>query len=152
MFSSIATITSEAWTNQPPKNVNTYLHTYLLSSKTMRGSLFPLLPLGRFRHQVFIFGGWKCMPCCFRGLGEHVEWVQCPRVQVGTKERTKRQPFVAFKIPNRSNSLRIWDLRLEVAMSFSFFFQWLDPCNVPDCHDQAATSKAESSAQPLVSA
>ena len=45
MFSSIATITSEAWTNQSPKNVNTYLHTYLLSSKTMRGSLFPLLPL-----------------------------------------------------------------------------------------------------------
>ena len=45
MFSSIATITSEAWTNQSPKNVKTYLHTYLLSSKTMRGSLFPLLPL-----------------------------------------------------------------------------------------------------------
>ena len=45
MFSSIATITSEAWTNQSPKNVNTYLHTYLLSSKTMRGPLFPLLPL-----------------------------------------------------------------------------------------------------------
>ena len=41
MFSSIATITSEAWTNQSPKNVN----TYLLSSKTMRGSLFPLFPL-----------------------------------------------------------------------------------------------------------
>ena len=31
--------------NQSPKNINTYLHTYLLSSKTMRGSLFPLLPL-----------------------------------------------------------------------------------------------------------
>ena len=45
MFSSMATITSEAWTNQSPKNVNTYPHTYLLSSKTMRGSLFPLLPL-----------------------------------------------------------------------------------------------------------
>ena len=45
MFSSIATITSEAWTNQSPKNANTYLHTYLLSSKTMTGSLFPLLPL-----------------------------------------------------------------------------------------------------------
>ena len=45
MFSSIATITSEAWTNQSPKNVNTCLHFYLLSSKTMRGSLFPLLPL-----------------------------------------------------------------------------------------------------------
>ena len=45
MFSSIATITSEAWTNQSPKNVNTYLHTYLLSSKTMRGSLFPLFSL-----------------------------------------------------------------------------------------------------------
>ena len=45
MFSSIATITSERWTNQSPKNVNTYLHTYLLSSKTIRGSLFPLLPL-----------------------------------------------------------------------------------------------------------
>ena len=42
----MATITSEAWTNQSPKNVNTYPHTYLLSSKTMRGSLFPLLPLG----------------------------------------------------------------------------------------------------------
>ena len=41
----MATITSEAWTNQSPKNVNTYPHTYLLSSKTMRGSLFPLLPL-----------------------------------------------------------------------------------------------------------
>ena len=45
MFSSMATITSEAWTNQSPKNVNTYPHTNLLSSKTMRGSLFPLLPL-----------------------------------------------------------------------------------------------------------
>ena len=41
----MATITSEAWTNQSPKNVNTYPHTNLLSSKTMRGSLFPLLPL-----------------------------------------------------------------------------------------------------------
>ena len=41
----MATITSEAWTNQSPKNVNTYPHTYLLSSKNMRGSLFPLLPL-----------------------------------------------------------------------------------------------------------
>ena len=41
----MATITSEAWTNQSPKNVNTYPHTYLLSSKTMRGSLFPLFPL-----------------------------------------------------------------------------------------------------------
>ena len=41
----MATITSEAWTNQSPNNVNTYPHTYLLSSKTMRGSLFPLLPL-----------------------------------------------------------------------------------------------------------
>ena len=41
----MATITSEAWTNQSPKNVNTYPHTYLLSSKTMKGSLFPLLPL-----------------------------------------------------------------------------------------------------------
>ena len=41
----MATITSEAWTNQSPKNVNTYPHAYLLSSKTMRGSLFPLLPL-----------------------------------------------------------------------------------------------------------
>ena len=41
----MATITSEAWTNQSPKNVNTYPHTYLLSSKTVRGSLFPLLPL-----------------------------------------------------------------------------------------------------------
>ena len=40
----MATITSEAWTNQSPKNVNTYPHTYLLSSKTMRGSLFPLFP------------------------------------------------------------------------------------------------------------
>ena len=41
----MATIKSEAWTNQSPKNVNTYPHTNLLSSKTMRGSLFPLLPL-----------------------------------------------------------------------------------------------------------
>ena len=45
MFSSMATITSEAWTNQCPKNVNTYLHTYLVSFKTLIGSLFPLLPL-----------------------------------------------------------------------------------------------------------
>ena len=42
MFSSMATITSEAWTNQCPKNVNTYLHTYLVSFKTLIGSLFPL--------------------------------------------------------------------------------------------------------------
>ena len=42
---SMATITSEAWTNQCPKNVNTYLHTYLVSFKTLIGSLFPLLPL-----------------------------------------------------------------------------------------------------------
>ena len=43
----MATITSEAWTNQ---------HTYLLSSKTMRGSLFPLLfPL----FPLF----WWSMPC-----------------------------------------------------------------------------------------
>ena len=41
----MATITSEAWTNQCPKNVNTYLHTYLVSFKTLVGSLFPLLPL-----------------------------------------------------------------------------------------------------------
>ena len=41
----MATITSEAWTNQCPKNVNTYLHTYLVSFKTLIGSLFPLLPL-----------------------------------------------------------------------------------------------------------
>ena len=41
----MATITSEAWPNQSPKNVNTYPHTNLLSSKTMRGPLFPLLPL-----------------------------------------------------------------------------------------------------------
>ena len=41
----MATITSEAWTNQCPKNVNTYLHTYLISFKTLIGSLFPLLPL-----------------------------------------------------------------------------------------------------------
>ena len=45
MFSSMATITPEAWTNQCPKNVNTYLHTYLVSFKTLIGSLFPLLPL-----------------------------------------------------------------------------------------------------------
>ena len=45
MFSSMVTITSEAWTNQCPKNVNTYLHTYLVSFKTLIGSLFPLLPL-----------------------------------------------------------------------------------------------------------
>ena len=45
MFSSMATITSEAWTNQCPKNVNTYLHTYLVSFKTLIGSPFPLLPL-----------------------------------------------------------------------------------------------------------
>ena len=45
MFSSMATITSEAWTNQCPKNVNTYLHTYLVSFKTLIGSLFPLFPL-----------------------------------------------------------------------------------------------------------
>ena len=32
-------------TNQCPKNVNTYLHTYLVSFKTLIGSLFPLLPL-----------------------------------------------------------------------------------------------------------
>ena len=38
----MATITSEAWTNQCPKNVNTYLHTYLVSFKTLIGSLFPL--------------------------------------------------------------------------------------------------------------
>ena len=44
MFSSIATITSEAWTNKSPKNVNTYLHTYLLSSKTMR---VPISPIAR---------------------------------------------------------------------------------------------------------
>ena len=45
MFSSMATITSEARTNQCPKNVNTYLHTSLISFKTLIGSLFPLLPL-----------------------------------------------------------------------------------------------------------
>ena len=44
---SMVTLTSEAWTNQSPKNVNTYLHTYLLASKTMRGSLyFPIAPKG----------------------------------------------------------------------------------------------------------
>ena len=41
----MANITSEAWTNQCPKNVNTYLHTNLVSFKTLIGSLFPLLPL-----------------------------------------------------------------------------------------------------------
>ena len=39
----------------------------------------------------------------FCGLGKHLEWVQCPRVQVGTKWR----PFWVLNIPN---SLRIWDL------------------------------------------
>ena len=31
--------------HQCPKNVNTYLHTYLVSFKTLIGSLFPLFPL-----------------------------------------------------------------------------------------------------------
>ena len=69
MFSSMATITSEAWTNQSPKNVNTYPHTYLLSSKTMRGSLFPLLPLrvkcqNHERVPISLFPlFWWSMPC-----------------------------------------------------------------------------------------
>ena len=58
----MATITSEAWTNQSPKNVNTYPHTYLLSSKTMRGSLFPLLPL-RVKCQNHFPLFWWSMPC-----------------------------------------------------------------------------------------
>ena len=40
----------------------------------------------------------------FCGLGKHLEWVQCHRVQVGTKG----WPFWAFRIPN---SLRIGHLR-----------------------------------------
>ena len=40
----------------------------------------------------------------FCGLGKRLEWVQCPRVQVGTKG----WPFWAFRIPN---SLRIGHLR-----------------------------------------
>ena len=68
----MATITSEATTNQCPNNINTFLNTYLLSSKTLRGSLFPLLPL-RMRRQnhervpispISLIGGNHGQPRC----------------------------------------------------------------------------------------
>ena len=103
--SSRAAAAAAAATN---KNKQTNIQTKTTTTTTSTTPCFPCsLLVGAFSHQIFIFWGWKCMPRCFCGWKKHLQGVQCPRVQVGTNE----WPFWALKIPNRSNSLKIWDLR-----------------------------------------